>query len=125
MTITDLEAGREYETFMLAESAFGRNSSRVSFVRSLYTDTVSLNNTLSTHRLQTQVHFESGVGSTVQMDLDCSDFPLSWTQNQLFALALSEKFVSAISIFRLILWHFLSVNPFDNLQKNILQSLKM
>ncbi|XP_075255812.1 uncharacterized protein LOC142348373 isoform X2 [Convolutriloba macropyga] len=96
VTITDLEAGREYETFMLAESAFGRNSSRVSFVRSLYTDTVSLNNTLSTHRLQTQVHFESGVGSTVQMDLDCSDFPLSWTQNQLFALQLLFDFDEVI-----------------------------
>ncbi|XP_075250733.1 uncharacterized protein LOC142342939 [Convolutriloba macropyga] len=84
VTILDLIAGKEYLTHFVAESAFGRNSTQVTFTRSLYTDMVSLNNTLSTHRLQTEVEFESGVGSTVEMELVCSDFPLSWKQKKDF-----------------------------------------
>ena len=84
VNITDLVAGKEYLTQILAESAFGRNSTQVTFTRSLYTDIVSLNNTLSTHRLQTEVEFESGVGSTVEMELVCSDFPLSRRRRKVF-----------------------------------------
>ena len=83
--IEDLVAGKEYRTHYLAESAFGRNSTQGTFTQSLYTDIVSLNNTLSTHRLQTEVEFESGVGSTVEMELVCSDFPLSWRKIKMFS----------------------------------------
>ncbi|XP_075250736.1 uncharacterized protein LOC142342943 [Convolutriloba macropyga] len=90
--IEDLVAGKEYRTHYLAESAFGRNSTQGTFTQSLYTDIVSLNNTLSTHRLQTEVEFESGVGSTVEMELVCSDFPLSWRKIKMFSLQVSFTF---------------------------------
>ncbi|XP_075264193.1 uncharacterized protein LOC142356110 [Convolutriloba macropyga] len=85
-TITDVVAGKEYLTHLLAESAFGRNSTLLSFTRSLYTDLVSVNNTLSTHALLTELEFESGVGSTVEMYIACSDFPLSWRRKKAFEL---------------------------------------
>ena len=69
---------------MLAESEFGRNSSQLSFVRSLYTDDVTVTNVVNTHSLQTEVQFDSGVGSTVEIELECLDLPLSWRQKEVF-----------------------------------------
>ena len=85
VTITNLIAGGEYNIHMLAESAFGRNSSQLSIVRSLYTDDVTLSNAITTHSLQTKVEFDSGVGSTVEMELLCLDLPLSWRERKAFA----------------------------------------
>ncbi|XP_075249405.1 uncharacterized protein LOC142342103 [Convolutriloba macropyga] len=85
-TVENLVAGEEYITHILAESAFGRNSTQVAFTRSLYTDIATINNTLSTHRLQTELQFQSGVGSTVEIYLQCIDFPLSWRRREKFSL---------------------------------------
>ena len=90
VTITNLIAGGEYNIHMLAESAFGRNSSQLSIVRSLYTDDVTLSNAITTHSLQTNVEFDSGVGSTVEMELLCLDLPLSWRDRKAFAWVHSE-----------------------------------
>ena len=90
VTITNLIAGGEYNIHMLAESAFGRNSSQLSIVRSLYTDDVTVSNAITTHSLQTNVEFDSGVGSTVEMDLRCLDLPLSWRDRKAFAWVHSE-----------------------------------
>ncbi|XP_075258482.1 uncharacterized protein LOC142350517 [Convolutriloba macropyga] len=91
-TVSDLIAGEEYTTHMLAESEFGRNSSELTFVHSLYTDTVTLDNTLTTHSLTTDVDFDSGVGSTVELKLQCLDFTLTWRQLKAFSLSLSYVF---------------------------------
>ena len=80
VTIADLVAGEEYMLHMLAESAFGRNSSQLTFVRSLYTDVVNLTNDLTSNRLQTSVVFNSGVGATVEMQLQYLD--LGFTRRQ-------------------------------------------
>ena len=85
-TISGLIAGEEYKVHILAESAFGRNSSQLSFVQSLYTDVVVISNDLQTHRIQTDVQFESGLGSTVTMELICQDLPLNWKQKKAFQL---------------------------------------
>ena len=80
VTIADLVAGEEYMLHMLAESAFGRNSSQLTIVRSLYTDVVNLTNGLTSNRLQTSVVFNSGVGATVEMQLQYLD--LGFTRRQ-------------------------------------------
>ncbi|XP_075258494.1 uncharacterized protein LOC142350529 [Convolutriloba macropyga] len=95
-TISGLIAGEEYRVHILAESAFGRNSSRLSFVQSLYTDVVVISNDLQTHRIQTDVQFESGLGSTVTMELICQDLPLNWKQKKAFQLQLSFAFTDII-----------------------------
>ncbi|XP_075243769.1 uncharacterized protein LOC142338020 [Convolutriloba macropyga] len=92
VTITNLIAGGEYKIHMLAESEFGRNSSQLSFVRSLYTDDVTVTNVVNTHSLQTEVQFDSGVGSTVEIELECLDLPLSWRQKEVFELNLAFSF---------------------------------
>ncbi|XP_075239393.1 uncharacterized protein LOC142334949 [Convolutriloba macropyga] len=92
VTITNLIAGGEYKIHILAESAFGRNSSQLSFVQSLYTDEITVTNVITTRSLQTDVQFESGVGSTVEMELECLDLPLSWRQKNVFELNLAFSF---------------------------------
>ena len=69
---------------MLAESEFGRNSTALSFVRSMYTDNVTIDNTLTTHSLKIDAEFDSGVGSTVQFELECLDIPLRWKKVEAF-----------------------------------------
>ena len=69
---------------MLAESAFGLNSSQVTFVRSLYTDVVILTNELTSHFLQTNLTFESGVGSRVQIQLEYMDLGYTRLQTKAF-----------------------------------------
>ena len=82
---------------MLAESEFGRNSSELTFVHSLYTGTVTIDNTLTTHSLTTDVDFESGVGSTVELKLQCLDFTLTWRQLKAFRLIYSVQVISSVS----------------------------
>ena len=89
VTIDDMVAGEEYTIHMLAESAFGRNSSQLTFVRSLYTDDVTVTNTFTTHTLKTDVVFDSGVGATVEVELECHDFPLTWKLKKTFEWVLS------------------------------------
>ena len=67
--------------FMIAESAFGRNSTTTSFVQSLYTVNVIVTNELTSHTLLTDLMFESGVGSTVHIKLDSLD--LEFTRRQM------------------------------------------
>ena len=71
---------------MLAESAFGLNSSQLTFVRSLYTDDVTVTNTFTTHSLKTDVVFDSGVGAAVEVELECNDLPIIWKIKKEFKL---------------------------------------
>ncbi|XP_075242374.1 uncharacterized protein LOC142337153 [Convolutriloba macropyga] len=81
---------------MLAESAFGRNSSQLSFIRSLFTDQIAVTNTLTTSALQTEIEFESGVGTVVRMELVCSDLSLEWKQEKAFGTNLVFEFDNLI-----------------------------
>ena len=70
---------------MLAEGSFGRNSTQLTFDQSLYTDKVTITNELMPRSLKTTAEFQSGTGSTVDIELHCLDLPLKWRETVPFA----------------------------------------
>ncbi|XP_075247452.1 uncharacterized protein LOC142340646 [Convolutriloba macropyga] len=77
---------------MLAESAFGRNSSQLTFVRSLYTAEVTMTYSITSHSVESNVVFDSGVGAFVGLEIDCLDSPLSLKKMETFRLSLEFNF---------------------------------